>query len=83
MSSKTIRRRVAKVVRHMASWHSTPPSIERRLQQLAHQIHPHVLRCKICGAEFISRGNPYANADRAYRHWETQHDWPTTEIGVK
>ena len=66
-----IRRRIAKTVRHVAG--GMPPRLEVMLHRLAHAIHPHVIRCRICGAEFISAGNPYEHATKAFDHWEREH----------
>jgi hypothetical protein len=75
MSSQSIRKRLARPVRRLLRWSYTPYWLDPVLRRLAHRIHPHVLRCRSCDAEFIaSDAMSTAHAGAAYKHFVANHD---------
>lgn len=75
MILKSARRRLARRVRRVMNAPHTPLWAVSCLRRLAHYIHPHVLRCRVCGAEFTATDWwSVAHADRAFDHYVIAHE---------
>lgn len=74
MILETTRKRLARPVRRVMNAQHTPLWAVSILRRLAHRIHPHVLTCHVCGAEFTATNWwSVMHADRAYAHYMAVH----------
>lgn len=79
---KRLRRRTARIVRGIYNRWSVPVPVERALRRIAHALQPHVLRCRLCGAEFVAvSGLSFEHAARAFDHSLEPHDSEEADRG--